>query len=802
MVTQKSIAMKRILLIATCLMLVASASANNIGSKKKIGNIEYKILTETTAGVLRIFDEQSVIVIPETVNIEGYNYVVTEILPKTGNSKKITKITSVEMPKTIQAIGDYAFANFLTLNTINIPQGVKSIGAGAFQNCTDLRNIELPLNLKIIKENTFAGSSLLEITIPYYVNEIEKGAFEGCKRLHKVTITGPQIFFGDNAFAKCENLREVYLPELLSEKDKKKVFGKAEDIQFMLTEHTAAPALPSPIDIDAIASTENQANNSDMASQNISNPANANLTTSNVHDQADYTNLRRGKALKIGSKKVVDGVEYQITSSTTCTFNKLKDAGRIDVVIPSIVNIEGGDYLVTTIGNDAMHKKNNLMSYTLYTGFSFLRGNFKARSVEIPNTVTSIGEKAFAGCSMLQEINIPESVTVIGEKAFENCMSLSSIIIPASVKSIGKDAFKGCEYLLAISKPAHISERMFPDNKGIKFFDVNAAATESFAQKKQQSAQQLETFRSEMIAKEEKSQKQQQQQVQPQQQYATAGASSASTAPKAKPAQKAAPSDVDVNIPKALQTNEKTFVVLIANENYITEVPVQYAINDGTTMKRYMIDALGIPESNVRLMTDATRNQVLMQIDWLKNVSAAFEGDINVIFYYAGHGMPDEATNNAHLIPTDGSSTNPRTCIALSDLYKDLGDINAKNITVMMDACFSGAQRGNGMLMAARGVSIKSKPAAPKGKMIVLSATQEDETAYPYTEKGHGLFTYYILKKLQESGGKTTMGELSDYVSSNVKRRSIVVNNKPQTPNTLVSSSINSIWRSMPFGVN
>ncbi len=799
--------MKRFILMATGLLLVASAFAAKIGSKKQIGNIEYKILTETTVGVSLIFDKQSVIVIPETVNIDGYNYVVTEVLPKS-NSKGAKKITSVELPKTIQAIGEYAFVNFLTLNTINIPQGVTSIGVGAFARCTDLRNIELPLNLKIIKADTFKGSSLLEITIPYYVNEIEKGAFASCEHLSKVTITGPQIFLGDKAFAKCEKLKEVYLPELLSDKDKKKVFGETEDIRFILTEQTAAPVLPTPIDIDAISAAENQANSSNTASNVVSNYANGNQTTSTSNStvsKADNTNLRRGKALKTGSKKTVDGIEYQITSSTTCTCNNLKDAGRLDVVIPAIVNIEGGDYMVTAIGNDAMHKKNNLMSYTLYTGFSFLRGNFKARSVEIPNTVTSIGEKAFAGCSMLQEINIPESVTEIGEKAFENCMSLSSIIIPESVKSIGKDAFKGCEYLLAISKPAHISERIFPDNRGIKFFDVNATNTELFAQQKQQSAQSLETFRSEMIAKEEKFQQQQQprqQQVQPQQQYTAVAGTATPTASTVKPAQTVAASDVDINIPKASKTNEKTFVVLIANENYITEVPVKYAINDGTTMKRYMIDALGIPESNVRLVTDATRNQVLMQIDWLKNVSAAYDGNLNVIFYYAGHGMPDEATNNAHLIPTDGSSTNPRTCIALSDLYKDLGAINAKNITVMMDACFSGAQRGNGMLMAARGVSIKSKPAAPKGKMIVLSATQEDETAYPYTEKGHGLFTYYILKKLQESGGKTTMGELSDYVSSNVKRRSIVVNNKPQTPNTLVSSSINNIWRSMPFGVN
>ena len=66
--------------------------------------------------------------------------------------------------------------------------------------------------------------------------------------------------------------------------------------------------------------------------------------------------------------------------------------------------------------------------------------------------------------------------------------------------------------------------------------------------------------------------------------------------------------------------------------------------------------------------------------------------------------------------------------------------------------------------------------------MIVLSASQNDETAYPYKEKGHGLFTYYLLKKIQETKGDVSFGELADYVTTEVKKQSIVINGKMQTP--------------------
>ena len=101
------------------------------------------------------------------------------------------------------------------------------------------------------------------------------------------------------------------------------------------------------------------------------------------------------------------------------------------------------------------------------------------------------------------------------------------------------------------------------------------------------------------------------------------------------------------------------------------------------------------------------------------------------------------------------------------------------------------------MLTSARGVAIKAKQNVPKGKMVVLSAAQSDETAYSYEEKGHGMFTYYLLKKLQESKGDITIGELSDYIIAEVKKRSIVINGKKQTPTVNASISLQESWRNI-----
>ena len=253
--------------------------------------------------------------------------------------------------------------------------------------------------------------------------------------------------------------------------------------------------------------------------------------------------------------------------------------------------------------------------------------------------------------------------------------------------------------------------------------------------------------------------------------------------------------DVDFDIPIADNVSNHTFAVIISNEKYQMEKSVQYAENDGKAFTEYCKKTLGLPEKNVRFITNATLNNIKHEIKWLQDVIAVYKGEAKAIFYYAGHGIPDEQNKSAYLLPIDGYGSDVTTGYALENLYKALGSLPSKSVTVFLDACFSGAKRDGDMLASARGVAIKVKQNNPTGNMVVFTAAQGDETAYPYKEEGHGLFTYYLLKKLQETKGDVTLGELGDYIKTQVERQSIVTNGKLQSPSILPASSIGNGWK-------
>lgn len=251
-------------------------------------------------------------------------------------------------------------------------------------------------------------------------------------------------------------------------------------------------------------------------------------------------------------------------------------------------------------------------------------------------------------------------------------------------------------------------------------------------------------------------------------------------------------SDVDENIPATGKRADNKLAVIIANENYERVASVQSAINDGETFAQYCSRTLGIPENNIRIYKDATYAHMLGAMRDLKSTVKAFGPTAEVIFYYAGHGMPDEQTKDAFLLPRDGDAMLSETCYPLSRLYSELGSMEANSVCVFLDACFSGTMRSSGgeMLRDARGVAIKTNASAPKGNMFALTAASAGETALPYEEKNHGLFTYYLLKHLQDTKGNTTLRQLADYVKDNVSRQSNLINKKPQTPTVTTSGTM------------
>lgn len=371
-------------------------------------------------------------------------------------------------------------------------------------------------------------------------------------------------------------------------------------------------------------------------------------------------------------------------------------------------------------------------------------------------TITTIGRAVFAGFNNVDYIILPNTITRIGDYAFFRS-SIQRIQLPPQVLEVGKRAFGHCYNLKEITTAmggVHIPTEAYAESKGCQL-----------------------TFKSSNEIPGS---------------IPSGGESQPSLAKK----RKSVKSDVDSNLPVSSGTNENLFAIIIANENYHKVAKVDYAEHDGIVFKQYCQTVLGIPEKHISYLTDATLLNMKYEVKHMKDVADAYDGQARFIFYYAGHGFPDEKGDEAFLLPVDGSGMNPDEGFSLSDLYQQFGNMPAQNITVFMDACFSGSQRGDGMLSSARGVAIRAKKKEPASNTVIFSAASNDETANPYHEQGHGLFTYFLLKKLKENPN-VTLGELESYINSQVRKVSTVDIRKVQTPTTTAPAGMADNWKTM-----
>ncbi|PIZ21165.1 MAG: peptidase C14, partial [Deltaproteobacteria bacterium CG_4_10_14_0_8_um_filter_43_12] len=171
---------------------------------------------------------------------------------------------------------------------------------------------------------------------------------------------------------------------------------------------------------------------------------------------------------------------------------------------------------------------------------------------------------------------------------------------------------------------------------------------------------------------------------------------------------------------------------------------------------------------------------------WLWN---NVEKDGSVFIYYSGHGAPNTKTGDAYLVPYDGDpSFIEQTGYPLKKLYESLNKLPAKEIIVALDSCFSGAGGKSVIAKGARPLVMNLEQDIKLSKnMIVMSASSGDQISSTYEEKGHGLFTYFMLKGLKGEGdangdGKIEIGELFSYIKPQVERIARKTYNNEQSP--------------------
>lgn len=254
-------------------------------------------------------------------------------------------------------------------------------------------------------------------------------------------------------------------------------------------------------------------------------------------------------------------------------------------------------------------------------------------------------------------------------------------------------------------------------------------------------------------------------------------------------------SDID-NLPKASsKQNKDSYAFVIGIESYRQKLPkADFAASDARLMTEYLTKIMGYPEENVITITNenATKSDMEKYFEkWLKN---NVDNNSNLFIYYSGHGAPNPKTGDAYLVPYDGDPTFiEETGYSLKRLYSNLAKLPAKSVLVALDSCFSGAGGKSLLAHGARPLVMTEAVTRPTTKkLVVLSASKGDQISSSFNEKGHGIFTYFLLKGIkqlveEDMYAPIEVGELYDYLKPQVEKVSRRQFNNEQTPQLIMS---------------
>lgn len=220
------------------------------------------------------------------------------------------------------------------------------------------------------------------------------------------------------------------------------------------------------------------------------------------------------------------------------------------------------------------------------------------------------------------------------------------------------------------------------------------------------------------------------------------------------------------------ESNSASWLFNLAIEDYANSDQVAYARHSGKMMSDVAKKVLGVPERHVYELIDrdatsgAIKDKLRLMLD---NVS---EGD-TVYFYYSGHGIPAIPENDPFILPQDKipDYITDDAFFKLDNIYKTLASSKASKIIVMVDSCFSGATDGVSVIkgVAASRLAPKKVAIDPE-RMVVITAGRDKEYSNMYQEKGHRLFSYYLMKSMIE--GNRDIGTLYQDVFEHVKSTS------------------------------
>ncbi len=227
-------------------------------------------------------------------------------------------------------------------------------------------------------------------------------------------------------------------------------------------------------------------------------------------------------------------------------------------------------------------------------------------------------------------------------------------------------------------------------------------------------------------------------------------------------------------IPIAAIQNPDAIAVIIGNRDYQNAKPVSFALNDAWVMKQYLINALGYKEGNVFFVQNARQSDFYLYFGKKGNhkgklFNTVKENKSDVFIYYSGHGAPGLKDKRGYFVPVEADPNYIELGGYSADtFYENLSNIPARSITVVLEACFSGAtifENISPMVM-----EIKN-PTSEFKRGVVMASSSGSQVSSWYNEKGHSMFTYFLLKGLQNANadsdhdGAVSFEELYSYIS-------------------------------------
>ena len=411
-------------------------------------------------------------------------------------------LASVNIPDTVTSIGDSAFAR-TSLTSITIPDGVTSIESNAFNGCGSLVSINIPEGITSISGFVFGMcTSLTSISIPNSVTSIGEYSFQVCSSLTSITIPENVRSIGDSAFDQCAALTDFNFNGTMSQwraitlgtnwkNNAAFTVVHCTDGDVSLEEVIQYPPLiysaksaGSTITVNGETVTLEQGDNITLDYPNEITSVKATNNTELTYLQIPNTVVSINDNAFTGCTALTDfnyngtveqwstitlGTDWKNNAAFTvvhCTDGDVTLEEPIQPIQPNnlVYSTNAAGSTITVNGETVTlgQGENIVLDYPNEITSVKATSNTALTYIQIPNTVKSISNTAFQGCTSLTSINIPDTVTSIEDGsittgAFRGCSNLVSITIPESVKSIGSNAFQECYKLTSITIPEGVT---------------------------------------------------------------------------------------------------------------------------------------------------------------------------------------------------------------------------------------------------------------------------------------------------------------------------------------------------------